>query len=157
MQTLKLNTIIGSLAVGLLLAAAVYAQVGQKTDAPGADGMMQCGMAMSVTAPLSSAPTAKNAFKITAKMASPASSGDNALDIGVTTAGGNPMTAAKVTAQVAMTSMDMGTTDPVVKETGKGHYSTTVTFNMAGPWRITVKVSVPGQKPQTKAFDFTAN
>ena len=116
---------------------------------------MQCGMGMSPATPLSSAP-AKNTLKITAVMASPAKSGDNALDILVSNAAGKPLTGARVTTQVAMTSMDMGTTSPSVNEAGKGHYATTVAFSMAGPWRVTVKVVAPGQKPQTKAFDFMA-
>ena len=147
---------LGSVAA-LILAAGVQAQMGQMKSTHGTGGMMQCGMGMSSTAPLSSHEATKSSLKITATMASPASSGDNALDIAVTNASGKPITAAKVTALVAMTSMDMGTSSPSVKETGKGHYSTTVDFSMAGPWRVTVKVAAPGQKPQTKAFDFTAN
>jgi nitrogen fixation protein FixH len=90
-------------------------------------------------------------------MASPAKAGDNALNIALTDASGKPITGAKITTTVAMTSMDMGTTHPVVKETGSGHYAATVTFSMAGPWRVTVNAAAPGQKPQSKSFDFTAN
>lgn len=150
------NTTIGGLAAALLLAAGVHAQMGQMSCAPGAGGMMQCGMGKPAVAPLSSAPAAKNTLKITAVMASPAKSGDNALDIAVMNAAGKPLASAKVTVQVAMTSMDMGTASPTVQEKGKGHYATTAAFSMAGPWRVTVKVVAPGQKPQTKAFDFMA-
>lgn len=154
MNTSKWTQIaLGSVAA-MMLATGVYAQKGQMNCTPGTGGMMQCGMDMSSIKPLASA--AKNTLKITATMASPAISGDNVLDIIVTNAAGKPLTAAKVTAQVAMTSMDMGTTSPLVKETGKGHYTTTVAFSMAGPWRVTVKVAAPKQKPQTKAFDFMA-
>lgn len=157
MNTLNLKTIsLGSVAA-LVLTAGVYAQNGKMNCAPGAGGMMQCGMGMAPAKPLSSAPPTKNTLKITATMSSPAKAGDNALDIVLKNAAGKPITAAKVTAQAAMTSMDMGTTDLSVKETGKGHYATTAAFSMAGPWRITVKVIAPGQKPQTKAFDFMAN
>ncbi len=157
MQTFQWTKIaLGSVAA-LVLAAGVYAQGGKMNCAPGAGGMMQCGMGMPAATPLSSAPASKNTLKITAVMASPAKSGDNTLDIVVTNAAGKPLTSAKVTAQVAMTSMDMGTASPTVQEKGKGHYATTAAFSMAGPWRVTVKVVAPGQKPQTKAFDFMAN
>ena len=153
-QLAKMITL-GSVAA-LVLAAGVYAQGGKMNCAPGAGGIMQCGMGMAPAKPLPLAPATKNMMKITATMSSPAKSGDNVLDIAITSAAGKPVTAAKVTAQVAMTSMDMGTASPAVKETGKGHYTSTVVFSMAGPWRVTLKVAAPGQKAETKAFDFTA-
>ena len=145
---------LGSVAV-LLLTAGVYAQNGKMNCAPGAGGMMQCGMGASSSLPQSPERTT-HVLKITATLASAAKSGDNTLGITVTNAAGKPVTAAKVTAQVAMTSMDMGTATPAVKEIGKGHYTSMVAFSMAGPWRITLKVAAPGQKVETKAFDFTA-
>lgn len=144
----------GSVAA-LLLTAGVYAQNGKMNCAPGAGGKMQCGMGMSSAPPQPSERTT-HTLKITAILASPAKSGDNTLNIAVTNAAGKPVTAAKVTAQVAMISMDMGMAFPAVKETGKGHYTSTVSFSMAGPWRVTLKVAAPGQKAETKAFDFTA-
>jgi hypothetical protein len=117
---------------------------------PGAYGMMHGGMNVSPEQ------TTANAFKITANMSSPAKSGDNALDIAITNAAGKPIKGAKITASVAMTSMDMGTEHPSVKEVGNGRYAATVAFSMAGPWRITLKVVAPGEKPQTKSFDFMA-
>ena len=141
-------------ATSLIVAAGAAAQSGQMHCTPGPSGGMQCAMGKATAVPFSASPATKNSLKITAKMALPAKSGDNPLDIAITTAAGKPLTSAKITAQVAMTSMDMGTTSPLVKETGKGHYTTTVNFSMTGPWRVMVKVSVPGQKIQTKAFDF---
>ena len=113
---------------------------GMKMDAPPASG-----------APVPSAPV-----NITATTTSAPKSGDNPLTITVTDAQGKPVTGLKLTTSVAMTSMDMGTTHPSVTEKGSGSYTTTATFSMAGPWRVQVKVTPPGQKPQTKAFDFTA-
>ena len=145
---------LGSVAA-LLLTAGVYAQNGQMNCTPGTPGKMQCGMGMSAAPPQPLERTT-HTLKIAATLASSAKSGDNTLNIAVTNAAGKPVTAAKVTARVAMTSMDMGTAFPAVKETGKGHYTSTVSFSMAGPWRVTLKVAAPGQKPETKAFDFTA-
>lgn len=162
MNTPKLNMIAVSLIGGLILAGGVHAQMGQTKGTSHKGGMGQCCMGMSPPAapsvpdPLSSGAGAK-VLKITAVMASPAKTGDNTLNISLTNAAGKPITAAKITAQVGMTSMDMGTTSPDVKEMGKGHYATTVAFNMAGPWRVTLKVIAPGRKPQVKAFNFTAN
>ena len=95
-------------------------------------------------------------LKITASIAAP-KSGDNAVTITVADAAGVPVTGATITASVAMTSMDMGTTHPPVKEIGGGKYHATATFSMAGPWRVTVKVTPSGGgAPQKAAFDFTA-
>ena len=145
------------LAAALALAAGVQAEQGQMKCTPGAGGMMQCGMGMAPRHAQPAAAAAGHVLKITATMAFPAKPGDNALDIAVMDKAGKPVTAAKVTAQVAMTSMDMGTASPEVREKGKGHYAATAAFSMAGPWRITVKVAAPGRKPEVKAFDFTAN
>lgn len=80
----------------------------------------------------------------------------NTLTVTVTDAAGKPVAGAKVTSSVAMTTMDMGTTHPAFKDMGGGKYEGKVGFSMAGPWRVSVKVTPPGQKPQAKAFDFTA-
>ena len=95
-------------------------------------------------------------LKITAAMPSSSKAGDNALNITVMDSDGKPITGATITTSVAMTSMDMGTTHPSVTEKGAGQYATTVNLSMAGPWRVKLKVMLPGQKPQNKAFDFTA-
>ncbi len=84
-------------------------------------------------------------------------SGDNTLTLKVTTAAGAPVAGAKVASTVAMTSMDMGTTHPPIKEVGNGQYRGTVAFSMSGPWRVTVKVTPPGGgQPQKATFDFNA-
>jgi nitrogen fixation protein FixH len=110
------------------------------------------------TAAMSDAPVSSSASiapKITATINVP-KAGDNTLQITLTDAEGKPVTGSKITTSVAMTSMDMGTTHPTVKDLGSGKYATTVNFGMAGPWRVQVKVVSPGQKPVLKAFDFMA-
>jgi len=126
-----------------------------KQDAPADGGQAMPGMNMA--APTGgSAPAASAPVQVTATTASPPKAGDNALTISITDAQGKPVTGAKITTSVAMTSMDMGTPHPAVTEKGGGKYSATATFSMAGPWRVKVKVILPGQKPVLKAFDFTA-
>lgn len=79
--------------------------------------------------------------------------GDN--DIALTISkDGKPITGAKVTASVAMTSMDMGTTHPEVKDLGNGKYSVKASFSMIGPWRLTLKVVAPGKAAGSYNFDF---
>jgi len=115
--------------------------------------------AASATPPAPSAPSPTPAAPVPLIIAAAINApkaGDNALQITITDAQGKPVTGAKITTSVAMTSMDMGTTHPAVKEKGNGQYTTTANFSMAGPWRVKVKVTSVGQKPQTKAFDFTA-
>lgn len=79
--------------------------------------------------------------------------GKNPLEFTILDAAGKPMTGAKVTTAVAMTSMDMGTTHPPAKEDKAGHYTTEAEFSMKGPWRVTVRVAPPNQQPFTRAFD----
>ena len=126
-----------------------------KLAAPVGDMKAMPGMNMDATKP-GAALAASAPVKITATTASTPKAGDNPLTISITDAQGKPVTGAAITTSVAMTSMDMGTTHPTVTERGSGHYAATVNFGMAGPWRVKVKVTVPGQKPQVKAFDFSA-
>ncbi len=124
-------------------------------NAPAEGGRSMSGMNM--TAPTGgNTPAASAPVQITATTASAPKAGDNTLTISLTGAQGKPVNGATITTSVAMTSMDMGTTHPAVTETGDGRYTTTATFSMAGAWRVKIKVTQPGQKPQTKAFDFAA-
>ena len=50
----------------------------------------------------------------------------------------------KVKAQVYMTSMDMGTDEPRVREVSPGKYQLKATFSMKGPWAV--KLGLPGQE-----------
>ncbi len=65
--------------------------------------------------------------------------GDNMVDLQVTDATDTPAVGVKLSASVSMTSMDMGTTHPAVRDMGQGHYRVTATFSMAGPWRVVLK------------------
>ena len=80
--------------------------------------------------------------------------GMNMLDVTVLDPAGKPVTGAKITSSVAMTSMDMGTAHPKTQEGKNGHYTTAAEFSMKGPWRVSVTVTPPNQKPFTRAFDF---
>ncbi len=95
------------------------------------------------------------AVKATAKLSGSPKTGENRLEITVVDAKGKPVEKAKITLSVAMTSMDMGTTHPSIKELGKGKYSASVGFSMVGPWRVTAKVEAGG-KSATFTFDFNA-
>ena len=53
---------------------------------------------------------------------------------------GKPMSRAKVTADIYMTDMDMGTTLVVLKPIGGGKWEGAVSFSMGGPWAIKLKV-----------------
>jgi hypothetical protein len=80
--------------------------------------------------------------------------GKNTLDFIVLDPSGKPVTGAKVTGAVEMTSMDMGVAKPKAKEAKGGHYLTSVVFSMKGPWRVTLTVQPQKQKPFTKSFEF---
>jgi len=111
---------------------------------------------MKMDAPTPASPTLASAPPAVAATINAPKAGDNALQITVADAQGKPVAGAKITTTVAMTSMDMGTTHPAVKEMGDGKYVATVNFGMAGPWRVKVKATLPGQAPVVKAFDFDA-
>ncbi len=105
-----------------------------------------------------SAPMAGGPLSITASIApDPPAAGDgNTLTVTVTGAAGKPIPGATVTSTVAMTTMDMGTTHPAFRDIGGGRYQGKVGFGMAGPWRVSLHVAAPGQKPSVKDIVFNA-
>ena len=109
--------------------------------------------------PLSSSPPVlgsvqKETLNVRAEIASP-KVGKNALTVRVTDGAGAPVAGAKIGLAVAMTNMDMGNAKPPVTEGAGGVSTATVTFSMAGPWRVTARVEVPGREAVTKSFDFS--
>ncbi len=79
----------------------------------------------------------------------------NVLTLTITGSDGKPLAGAKITASVAMTTMDMGTTHPAFEDLGDGRYQGNVSFAMAGPWQVTVTVTPPdGGKPVTKKVGY---
>ena len=76
------------------------------------------------------------------------------LTVIVTGADGKPIPGAGIQADVAMTSMNMGTTHPAFTDLGAGKYAADATFAMPGPWRITLRVTAPDGATATKALDY---
>ena len=96
-----------------------------------------------------------SALKVAATLPKPGV-GDNDVSVNILTPDGKPVIGAKITTSIAMTSMDMGTTHPAVKELGKGKYAVKANFSMGGPWRLTLIVTAPGLPPSSYVFDFEA-
>jgi hypothetical protein len=63
---------------------------------------------------------------------------------------GKPAKGLKIKAEVSMTSMDMGTTTPRVRETSPGTYQVKAVFSMKGPWAV--KLSFPDGQDETLSF-----
>lgn len=119
----------------------------------GMEGMSMSSMKMDNVAP---APSASGGLQITATLKpNPPIVGDNTLNFLITDANGKPVAGLKLKASVAMTSMDMGTANPTVKEEKDGHYLVTAAFAMQGTWRVTIRGTV-GKQTLNSAFDFDA-
>jgi hypothetical protein len=80
--------------------------------------------------------------------------GKNVVDIRLSDAAGNPLAGAKITAEVNMANMDMGTARPPVTEVAPGRYQTTAAFTMRGPWRVVLKLTPKTGAPLSRSFDF---
>ncbi|MBC7386161.1 MAG: FixH family protein [Cryobacterium sp.] len=69
----------------------------------------------------------------------PAQVGANVYEFTVTDPKLNqPVLGLKLKAEVSMTSMDMGTDTPKVKEPKPGHYQVKAVFSMKGPWALKI-------------------
>ena len=106
-----------------------------------------------------SAPASADAPETTAVISPdpPKAQQPNLLTLTISGSDGKPLAGATVKAAVAMTSMDMGTTYPAIHELGGGKYQGSITFAMAGAWRVSVTVTAPGEKPQTKTLEYTVS
>ncbi len=121
-----------------VLALGLYpASLPARADSP-MGGMDMGGMKMSPKPMAQKPSTAPLTVTATVNPAAP-QAGDNTLALTVLGSDGKPATGLKLTASVAMTSMDMGTTHPAFVETGGGHYAAKVSFSMNGPWRVVVR------------------
>jgi hypothetical protein len=101
-------------------------------------------------APASSAPAT---YAVTAKTASDPKVGTNVIDISVADPKTNaPVHGLKLKSKVYMTSMDMGTEEPPVKEIKPGQYQVKAGFAMKGPWAV--KIILPDNSE--KVFNFNA-
>ena len=85
----------------------------------------------------------------------PAKVGMNTLELVLTNSDGKQVVGAKISLDVEMTSMDMGSSHPSVTEKVNGVYSAQVRFSMTGPWKITATVKEPSQMAVTKSFEFS--
>jgi hypothetical protein len=78
--------------------------------------------------------------------------GTNTIEISITDQKNKkPVKGLKLKAQVFMTSMNMGTEEPQVKEIGAGKYQVKAPFAMDGPWAI--KLILPDGKEKLLNFD----
>ncbi len=91
---------------------------------------------------------------IKADLTGAAKVGANTLKITVSDHGGNPIKDATVTLEVDMVTMNMGVQRPPVTNKGDGTYTATVTFSMAGPWRVDVTAKSPTAGEATQSFEF---
>ncbi|MDR3608722.1 MAG: FixH family protein [Oligoflexia bacterium] len=60
-------------------------------------------------------------------------------------------------AQVFMTSMDMGTEEPEVREIIPGHYRVKVTFSMKGPWAVRIRSAPKSDQERARAWENVLN
>lgn len=73
--------------------------------------------------------------------------GTNTLEIGIQRKNkAEPATGLKIAAKVFMTSMDMGTEEPKVREIAPGRYQVKVVFSMNGPWAVKLLLPEGGEK-----------
>jgi hypothetical protein len=79
------------------------------------------------------------------KSHAPAKNGPNIFEFTVIDNNGKEMRGLKLTAQVYMLSMDMGTDTPRVREIKPGTYQTKAVFSMSGPWALKI-ISSSGEK-----------
>ena len=78
--------------------------------------------------------------------------GQNALELHVTDADGNPVAGAAVTVDTFMPSMGHGSTEqPQIADEGGGTYrASPLTFHMVGTWQVTVHAAAGGEEGEAR-------
>ena len=74
------------------------------------------------------------------------------LYVNLADANNKPVDGARVSADMIMPAMPMGSNKPIADPLGNGRYGVKTIFSMEGDWNITVDVSVSG-KHYTATFD----
>lgn len=82
--------------------------------------------------------------------------GPNTVSLTITDSAGRQVTNATVVAHLTMRTMAMDAPDVAATPTSAGRYLAHPKFAMAGPWRLTVTTTQPGQPPHTATFDVNA-
>ena len=95
-----------------------------------------------------------NHIQVHAELAAAAKVGANRLNIVLADHDGKPVKDATVTLSVNMATMDMGVQHPPATNNKDGSYSATVTFSMAGPWKVTVSAKSPTVGEGESAYTF---
>ena len=124
---------------------------GMSMDSMKADGSPEGAEKMKMASP--SSPSSASSHDVyhfeTEIKPSPPQVGNNTLEFSVSK-NGKPANGLKIKSQVSMSSMDMGTEEPPVKERSPGKYQIKVPFAMQGPWAV--KLILPDGTE--KVFDF---
>ncbi len=80
--------------------------------------------------------------------------GNAQLDALLLNRDGQPLSDARVTFDTDMTNMSHGPYLVAAEPSGAGHYTGTVRFSMAGPWRVITIIERPGQPSVRLRFEF---
>ena len=83
---------------------------------------------------------------------SPLRLGQGTFIISVKDDAGNPVDDARVTFDLNMTTMNMGTQEGVASAQGNGNYAVVGRLSMKGPWKVSTKVTMPDGKEISKDF-----
>jgi hypothetical protein len=106
------------------------------------EGDSMGGMNMSTN---TAAPVAPSSVQIELIKPADTKVGTNLIEFTVKDKNGKSLNGQKIKSEVFMTSMDMGTENPKVKETRPGVYQLKVSFAMKGPWALKLITSA-GEK-----------
>ena len=99
-------------------------------------------------------PPENSQLTLTTQPASP-QLGNNTLIITVRDTTGKLVDTAKVSIDVNMTTMNMGTQRGNATSQGGGQYSANARFSMRGPWRVAVTTQFPDGEKTSKNFHIT--
>ncbi len=83
----------------------------------------------------------------------PPTTGTSTFTINVKDTQGKPVDNAKVSFNVNMTSMNMGSQQGTATSQGSGKYAAKGSFSMRGPWRVSATVVMPDGKQMNQDFD----
>lgn len=111
-------------------------------------------LTLSACGPHNAAPAAPWTIRLSTNPDPPAFLNPTIFQVMVTDRGGQPVTGAKVTLDLTMTSMDMEAQVPLHEQSG-GLYTGSGHFTMAGSWNCQVTVTAAG-RTQIGSFPVTA-
>ncbi len=139
---------------GVLWSAGCSAATPAPTVAPTATGQVHVAPATATPGPALGSQQVNGLLVVLRSHPASPIRGRNVLDVLIADAESRPVTDARVSFDMDMTTMSHGINIVPAQSNGNGHYTGQAFFMMPGPWRVITVIERPGRPADRVRFNF---